>query len=624
MSDGADAVVLPSVQSHRGRPLKYQHNPWATCTFLIDSTTAKSSAMAQTTQPETPTQKSAPGATWKNNEEHIVPKNRLGIVFAGLMCSVFLAALDQTIVATALPTIVSQLGGGNKYSWVGSAYMLAAGAFGPMYGKLSNMFGRKPILYSSICTFLIGSALAGAAQSMNWLIIARAIQGIGGGGIMQLVFITIADIVPLKDQGRYAGSIGATFGIASVIGPLLGGVLTEHVSWRWCFFINLPTGGVAGAILFIFLNLNPHKGRPIREQVAELDLIGLFALVVGVVCLLIGFEFSETSWSDAKTISLLVIGCVLLVLGAVNEVFTTRSAIVPPRLFKTRTTSILLLISFIHAVTFFAASYYLPLYYQVLGSSATGAGIRMIPFSLGTAIMSIVAGFVNSRMGKSRPIIWAAFFAMALGWGLMTQLDYNSNNAEKELYPFIPALGVGSVFQVPLILLQAAMPLKDMATASSAFLFLRTVGGAVGIAVGETIISSLLPKKLATISGLSSYIPNTSAAALNDSVSKLHLIPDVGIRDAVLHAYSRSISAIWIMNTPLAGVALILSLLLREYSMARKTIQRGEGTTPTDVEKGDAVGSAERADEHAGDLGAELTRPNSIVAVGPKKETEEA
>ncbi|KAI6036042.1 hypothetical protein PISMIDRAFT_118400 [Pisolithus microcarpus 441] len=572
--------------------------------------------MASPTQTEKPRGKAPPGASWQDKEEHVLPKNRLGIVFLGLMCSVFLAALDQTIVATALPTIVAQLGGGNQYSWVGSAYMLSAGAFGPLYGKLSNMFGRKPILYASICTFLLGSALCGAAQSMIWLIVARAVQGIGGGGIIQLVIITISDIVPLKDRGRYGGFVGATFGVASVLGPLLGGALTEHVSWRWCFFINLPTGGVAAVILFIFLNLNPHQSRPIREQIAELDFVGLFSFVGGVVCLLLGFQFSQTSWSNAKTITLLVVGCTLFVLGGVNEVFTTRSAIVPARLFKTRTTAILLLSAFLHAITFFSASYYLPLYYQVLGASATGAGIRMIPFSLGTAIMSIVAGVINSRTGKCRPIIWCAYATMTLGWGLMTMLDYNSNNAEKELYPFVATLGVGCLFQVPIIAIQAAMPIKDMATASSAFMFLRTVGGAVGISVGEAIISSLLSKKMASIPDISSYVSGSTAALLNDDVSYLHLIPDVTVRDAILHAYSRSISAIWIMNTPISGVALILTLFLREYSMARKIVT-GEVKTPSDAEMG-GIGEETRDESEEG-RGADLTRTNSI-ALAPKEE----
>ncbi|KAI6040004.1 MFS general substrate transporter, partial [Pisolithus marmoratus] len=563
---------------------------------------------------EKPEGKALPGASWKDKEEHVLPKNRLGIVFLGLMCSVFLAALDQTIVATALPTIVAHLGGGNQYSWVGSAYMLSAGAFGPLYGKLSNIVGRKPILYASISTFLLGSALCGAAKSMVWLIVARAVQGIGGGGIIQLVIITISDIVPLQDRGRYGGFVGATFGVASVIGPLLGGALTEHVSWRWCFLINLPTGGISAVILFIFLNLNPHQSRLIREQIAELDFVGLLSFVGGVVCLLLGFQFSQTSWSDARTIALLVVGCILLVMGGVNDVFTTRSAIVPARLFKTRTTAILLVSSFLHAITFFSASYYLPLYYQVLGASATGAGIRMIPFSLGTALTSIVAGVINSRTGKCRPIIWCAYAMMTLGWGLMTMLDYDSNNAEKELYPFVATLGVGCLFQVPIIAIQAAMPMKDMATASSAFMFLRTVGGAVGIAVGEAIISSLLSKRMANIPGLSSYISGSTAALMNDDVSYLHLIPDVTVRDALLHAYSRSISAIWIMNTPISGAALILTLFLREYSMTRKIVT-GEVKTPSDAEMGDI--REEEEEVH----GADLTRTNSIALV-PKEEAQ--
>ncbi|KAF8843664.1 MFS general substrate transporter [Paxillus ammoniavirescens] len=436
--------------------------------------------MATTPPNEKAGEKAEPGASWNQKEEHVLPKNRLGIVLFALMCTTFLAALDQMVVAVALPTIVADVGGGNNYSWVGSAYMLASGAFGPLYGKLSNMFGRKPILYSSIIIFLVGSALCGAAQSMNWLIICRAVQGIGGGGIMQLVIITISDIVPLQDRGRYSGAVGATYGFArqahSMVGPLLGGALAEHVSWRWCFFINLPTGGLAAMLLFIFLNLNPHQKRPLRDQVAELDFIG--------------FDFSQTSWSDAKTIALLVVGLVLLIIGGVNEIFTTRSAILPARLFKTRTTGIILITVFLHAFVFFAATYYLPLYYQVLGASATGAGVRTIPFQLGSSIVSIVSGIVLSKSGKYRVIMWASYVVMTLGMGLMITLDYTSSeyglhfqslslcseikcSAEKEVYPLIATLGIGCLFQIPLVALHAAMPLKDMATASSGYYFLR-------------------------------------------------------------------------------------------------------------------------------------------------------
>jgi hypothetical protein len=299
--------------------------------------------------------------------------------------------------------------------------------------------------------------------------------------------------------------------------------------------------------------------------------------------------------SSKSTIALLVVGCVVLISGAVNEAYTKRSPIIPPRLFRTRTTAIILITNFLHGVVFFTGAFYLPLYFQVLGASATLAGVEMLPYSLGAAVLSAASGMVVSRTGLYRPVMWFGYALFALGMGLMITLDANSSIAEKVLFPLVAAIGLGSLFQTPLIGLQAAMPLKDVATSTGTFGFLRTLGGTVGVSIGQAIYSSVLRKKIR-------LIPNStfemSPSTLLQSVGTLNSIPDPVLRVATIQAYAQSISMIWMVNTPIICACLIMVLFVRHYTLQRNVVRAGDmekGTVEvlSEPEQGNAEGHPE-------------------------------
>ncbi|KAJ6479024.1 MFS amino acid permease [Mycena sanguinolenta] len=509
-----------------------------------------------------------------DEDEHIIPKNNIPLVFISLMLAAFLVNLLQVrfvCVSTALPTIVAELGGGNNYAWVGSAYLIAAAAWCPAYGKLSDIFGRKMVFYPSICVFLVGSALCGAAKSMTWLILARALQGCGGAGIQQMVMIVIGDIVPLEQRGKYGSSLGAMWGIASIVGPVVGGALADYATWRWCFWINLPTGGIAWILLFVFLKLNPHDGKTLGDFVREFDFFGLFLLVAGVACLLLGFCQSQNGWDRPATIALLVVGLMTIAITVAFEMWTIRSPIIPPRLFKTRTTALIIFTALAHSFAFFSAAFYLPLYFQIRGASPTRSGILIIPFALFSSMTSGLSGYATS-FGDYRLPIRISFAVMAIGYGLMITLDERSSNAIEIIYTGIAGIGVGGLFIPPLIGLQAAMPLKDMATSSTTFGLVRLLGSTIGISIGQAIWSGVVRARLAKMSDLTMDL---SGAALADSIRRIQTIEPEALRQQVLHAYTQGVSAIWLVNTPILCVCFVAALFLRTYSLKRKIFRTG-------------------------------------------------
>lgn len=367
--------------------------------------------------------------------------------------------------------------------------------------------------------------------------------------------------------------------------------MTQHVSWRWCFWINLPTGGIAMIFLLFFLNLNPTKKRSVREVASTFDFLGLLLLTAGTVLILFGLQEADTArnrWSAIQTIVPLGIGGLLLVFGAFNEIFTIREPIIPPRLFKTRTTTGILLATFIHAILFFSASYYVPLYFQILGSSATMAGIYQLPLTVSSAIISIISGVVLSKTGKYRPWLWFGFAVMTLGFGLMVMLDEKTNTAKQEIWQVVTGIGIGCMFQPPLLGLQAAMPTRDMATSTAVFALLRyvftrfsflslyaslcsssrTLGGTIGISIGDAIFSTEVARRLSNITDLPSL--DIIASGGISSFTGLSQIQPDALRQQVLRIFTQSLSTIWIVWAPLAFLGLLCVLPVREYSLKRR------------------------------------------------------
>ncbi|UZJ56504.1 hypothetical protein CBS101457_005824 [Exobasidium rhododendri] len=519
---------------------------------------------------------------WLEKTELVLPKNNLYIVFTGLMLTVFLSALDQTIVSTALPTIAADLkSGATGYSWVGSAYLLASTAVIPLYGRASDLVGRKPMLWLAMILFLFGSAMCGAAQSTTWLSICRGVQGLGGGGTISLANILIGDLVPLSKRGNYAGLYGFVWGLASVLGPILGGIISQNTTWRWIFFLNLPVGGAAFVVLFFTLKLNPHPKKSTKQYIREFDKIGYVIILAAVIIFLLGFTFAETDgFASPKAIACIVVGACLFPVFVAYEFwaekkFPSVKPIVPPRLFRTRTTALLLVGVACHSLSFFAAAYYLPLYYQAItGSTATLSAVQMLPFSLVSALTSAASGFLVTYLGRYRIIMQASFALFTVGMGLMTMLVANTSVALQEVYPLIAGIGLGCLFQTPMVALTAAMPPAEMATSVASLALVRTAAGTVGITVAGSIFNSGVASRIKNIPEYLAMIGGASASQV-DLRGLVHIQPPA-LAHQVVEAYGDSLRLVWIVLTPIVGIGFLSTLGLKNYSLKRKVVQNGK------------------------------------------------
>ncbi|MFJ9346109.1 DHA2 family efflux MFS transporter permease subunit [Streptomyces sp. NPDC101237] len=505
--------------------------------------------------------------TQARDAEH-VPGNVL-VPIGALLLGLLLAALDQTIVSTALPTIVSDLGGLEHLSWVVTAYLLASTAATPLWGKLGDQYGRKRLFQAAIVIFLVGSALCGTARGMGELIAFRALQGLGGGGLIVLSMAIVGDLVPPRDRGRYQGLFGAVFGTTSVLGPLLGGVLTEHLSWRWVFYVNLPLGLVALAVIAVALRI------PRRSDHHRIDYLGTALIAAVATCLVLVASLGGTTWrwGSPQLIGLVVLGVLLAVVFVAVE---RRAAepVLPLKLFGIRTFTLAAVISFIVGFAMFGAMTYLPTFLQVVhGISPTLSGVHMLPMVIGLLLSSTVSGQIVSHTGRWKVFPIAGTAVTTFGLLLLHRLDEHSSTPEMSAYFFVFGLGLGLVMQVLVLIVQNSVSYEDLGVATSGATFFRSIGASFGVAIFGSVFASRLAGKLAdAFSGVRLPGGATTDTLKADPRGIAALPP--ALRPAALHAYASSITDVFLYAAPVAALGFVLAWFLKEDRL------RGSVTAP--------------------------------------------
>ncbi|MFD4603774.1 MDR family MFS transporter [Streptomyces sp. NPDC058464] len=499
---------------------------------------------------------------------------RFGLIYAGLMAVMLLSALDQTIVSTALPTIVGELHGVNHMAWVTTAYILAATIAMPIYGRLGDLLGRKNLYIGGIVVFLAGSVIAGSAQDMTMLIVGRAIQGLGGGGLMITSQAIVADLVPPRQRAKYMTPIGAIFGLSAVIGPLLGGWFTDSVGWRWCFWINLPVGLVALTLCTLVLRL-PRKAAKVT-----IDYLGITLMAAAVACTVLVADWGGTdyAWSDPLILGLAAAGVAAWSLFFFSQSRATEP-IIPLRLFHSRIFNIATLIGMIVVgVGMFAVVSYMPTYLQmVYGVSATESGWLLLPMIVGLMGASIPVGQVMSRTGRYKiyPIIGSTVVAVTAL--LLSTIDVNTPLAQLCAYLFLLGAGIGLMLQVLVLAVQNAFPSSDVGTATSANNFFREIGATMGTAAVGAVFTSRLSDQLASRLSQSDLKVVGSTDSLTPTL--VHSLP-AKIQDAVIGAYQHALTPVFRYLVPLFVVGIVLAFLLPEKRLTDDDPGEGGAAAP--------------------------------------------
>ncbi|VTO92852.1 unnamed protein product [Fusarium graminearum] len=491
------------------------------------------------------------------------------LVVLSLCLTLFLCALDTTILATALPTIGNELQtSAREYAWIGSSYTLSTTAVTPVWAKISDIVGRKPSMMSATGLFMAGSLICALANSSGMLIGGRVVQGLGGGGCMVLITILIGDLFPLKDRAKYYGITGLVFGIAGAIGPVLGGVFSQAVTWRWCFYINLPFEGVALVALFFLLKVNIEK-EPLIDGIRSLDWVGFAFIIGGTICFLYGLEAGSgglAPWNSAFVICLIVFGVVILALFMVWEAKVAKNPIIPIRIFQSRTNMASFAVANLHSFIFISYDYFLPLYFQViLGFSPIISGLTLFPLILPMSISTGLGGIFVRKTGNYKIVILIGASLMAIGTGLFISLGQRKEWVKLVIFQIIAGLGCGVLFQNPMIALQTHVRQRDMAAAMSAYTFLRGLSVSISIVVGTVLIQRTVR------GGNLTHVSNDAEQGETDK-----------------QGYISGLRVMWAFYTALCGLMVVSAVFILPKPV-KKEASSETGTETQQSDKTDAI-----------------------------------
>src|SRR5918999_6024659 len=509
---------------------------------------------APPTAPPTPPEPAQP--------ETVPPRSAREIytVMSGLVIAMLLAMLDNMVVGTAMPTIVGELGGLTHLAWVVTAYTLATAVATPVWGKLGDLYGRKGVFMASIVVFLIGSALAGMAQSMGELIAFRGVQGLGGGGLMVGAMAIIGDLVPPRERGRYQGLMAGVMPIAMIGGPLLGGFFTDHLTWRWAFFINLPLGALALLVTALTMHL------PKRRTSHRIDYLGVVLLTAGITTLILVATWGgiEYAWGSGTIIGLAAASVVSLVAFVLWELRVTEP-IVPMWLFRNANFALVSVLGFLVGFAMFGAVTFLPQFQQLVqGASATNSGLLLLPLMAGMLGTTLVVGHLITRTGRYRvfPILGGVF--MTAGMLLLAQLTVDTSTLAISLFMIVFGVGMGFLMQNTMLIAQNSVEMKDMGAASGTATLFRTIGGSLGVSLLGAIYSSRVTDGLTDRLGPRGEALAEGGAQLTPAMLKQ--VPDT-VRDAFMHAVTSGVGSVFLWGAGFAAVAFVVALFIREVPL---------------------------------------------------------